>query len=89
MSFQVIVHIQDDNPFVADIDELPSPTATTITFKHPRTREQRQVPWVAGPVQSVIFPLSRILFMEVGVNPSELNRGKGEGFYRPTRSDDE
>ena len=67
MAIRVIVHVLDDEPFVADIDELPASTATCIQLKNPTTRDQKTVRWTVGPVQSVIYSMSRITFIEVPI----------------------
>lgn len=67
MAIRVIVHVLDDEPFVADIEELPAPSATCVHLKNPTTRDQKSVKWTVGPVQSVIFSMSRITFIEVPI----------------------
>jgi hypothetical protein len=67
MAIRVIVHVLDDEPFMADIEELPAPTATCVHLKNPTSRDQKTVKWILGPVQSVIFSMSRITFIEVPI----------------------
>jgi hypothetical protein len=70
MAIRVIVHVIDEEPFVADVEELPAPSATCVYFKNPSTRDQKQVRWTMGAVQSVMFSMSRINFIEVPIiNP--------------------
>jgi hypothetical protein len=76
MTIRVIVHVIDEEPFVADVDELPAPSATCVYFKNPSTRDQKQVSWTMGAVQSVMFSMSRINFIEVPIiNPGEEVQG--------------
>jgi hypothetical protein len=67
MAIRVIVHILDDEPFMADIEELPAPSATCVQVKNPTSRDGKTVKWIIGPVQSVIFSMSRITFIEVPI----------------------
>jgi hypothetical protein len=67
MAIRVIVHVLDDEPFVADIEELPAPSATCVHLKNPTTRDQKQVKWTVGAVQTVIFSMARITFIEVPI----------------------
>jgi len=67
MAIRVIVHVIDEEPFVADIEELPAPTATCIQLKNPSSLDQKQVKWTRGPVQLLIFSMARITFIEVPI----------------------
>jgi hypothetical protein len=67
MAIRVIVHVLDDEPFMADIEELPAPSATCVHLKNPTSRDLKPVKWILGPVQSVIFSMSRITFIEVPI----------------------
>jgi hypothetical protein len=79
MAILVIVHVVNEEPFVADLEELPAADATCVIFKNPRTREQKRVQWLSGAVQSVIFSMSRITFIEV---PTEGSGEEVEGFVK-------
>ncbi len=72
MAFHVIVHVIDDEPFRAEIEELPEPTATCVRFKNPTTRDDNKVKWTTGAVQSVIFSMSRITFIEIPIIPGQV-----------------
>jgi hypothetical protein len=79
MAIRVIVHIVDEEPFVADVEEMPTPSATCVFFKNPSALDQKKVRWTLGPVQSVMFPMSRINFMEIPI----INPGVDvQGFVR-------
>ena len=72
MAIRVIVHVIDEEPFVADVEELPAPSATCVYFKNPSTRDQKQVRWTMGAVQSVMFSMARINFIEVPIAGAEV-----------------
>ena len=72
MAIRVIVHVIDEEPFVADVEELPAPSATCVYFKNPSTRDQKQVRWTMGAVQSVMFSMARINFIEVPIAGTDV-----------------
>lgn len=67
MSVRVVVHLVNEQPFIAEIDELPGPTATNIYLRNPRMRDGRPLPWGSGRIQGAIFPLARVSFLEIAV----------------------
>jgi hypothetical protein len=42
MAIRVIVHIVDEEPFVADVEEMPTPSATCVFFKIPSALDQKR-----------------------------------------------
>jgi len=80
MPLTVIVHISGDDPFVAEIEELPGPTDQSVTFTNPRKRDGKPLHYVSDESISVIFPWHRISFIEV--MPSEEARGEIDLFFR-------
>lgn len=69
---KIRVHIMNEEPFDADMDEMPAPNATYIFIKNPRTKEGKPVNWVAGSATGFIFPFSRIAFIERLVGPFDV-----------------
>ena len=76
----VIVHVMGEDPFVAEIEELPKPTDQAVTFTNPRRRDNKPLQHVDSETLSVIFPWHRISFIEV--MPSEETRGDVDLFFR-------
>jgi hypothetical protein len=68
----VVIHLQNEDPILADMDELPSPTATVIYFTNPRKRDKKNVNWVSPGARMFIFPMARINFIEVVTSEEEL-----------------
>lgn len=79
---RVRVHILNEEPFDADMEEMPAPNATYILVKNPHTREGRLVTWGAAGATGFIFPLSRIAFIERLVGRGEETAV--EKHYRDT-----
>jgi hypothetical protein len=65
MAIEVIVHLQNEDPVVADMDEMPDPTHMTITLSNPRRRDGRPLHYVTEGARLFIFPWSRVTFIEV------------------------
>jgi hypothetical protein len=76
----VLVHIANEDPILAEMEELPNPSDSFITITNPRRKDGKPVPYLAGGVRSVMFPWWRISFLEVMV--SEAEQHDIIGFYR-------
>lgn len=71
MARSVIIHLSNEDPVLADMEEMPSPTATTITFTNPRTRDGKNIKWVTAGATMFIFPLWRVNFIELVTSEEE------------------
>lgn len=80
MSTRVTVHVNNDDPFVADMEELPEASASFVYVTNPRTREGRPVAWNSGSTKGFIFPLWRITYIEVMVTDDDIDAVKA--FYK-------
>jgi hypothetical protein len=80
MAITVIVHVVGAEPFVAEIEEIPDPTAQIITCTNPRQRNGKQLSYVEADATRVIFPWHRISFLET--LPSEQDDEEVESFFR-------
>lgn len=79
MPYTLFVHLVGEEPFLLEVEELPNPTDTLITGKHPRRRDNKNVPYILEEVTTVIFPLTRISFLEV------MPSGEEEDIFKPFR----
>jgi len=61
----IIVHIHNEDPVLCEVDELPAPTDQIITVRNPRKRDGKDLTYVDARVTTVIWPISRINFIEV------------------------
>jgi len=84
MAFRITVHVLNEEPFVAEMEELPNPTASYITFTNPRTREGRPVPWQSNGATGFLFPWARVTYLEIMVRAEDAN--EIEKFYRDSSS---
>ncbi len=76
----VIVHLTNEDPFVADMDELPGPNDTSAAFMNPRSRDGKPLRYITQGMSSLIFAWHRISFIEVMA--SEEERREVVEFFR-------
>jgi hypothetical protein len=65
MTYTVLVHLHNEDTVVAEIDELPNPQDQIIVINNPRLRDGKDLHYIQPEVQTVIFPWTRISFIEV------------------------
>jgi len=61
----VVLHMLNEDPVQGDVDELPSKSDTLIYVNNPRRRDGKDLPYLDASVNSVIWPLSRVSFIEI------------------------
>ncbi len=61
----IIIHIQNEDPVLGEVDELPSPSDQMIIVKNPRRRDGKDISYLDVNVMTVIWPVSRINFIEI------------------------
>lgn len=79
MPYTLFVHMIGEEPFLLEVEDLPNPTDTLIIGKHPRRRDNKNVPYILEEVTTVVFPLARINFLEV------MPSGEEEDIFKPFR----
>jgi hypothetical protein len=65
MAYTVLIHLLNEEPVKADMDELPSPQDTLFVAKNPRARDDKDLRYLDTNVTTVIWPISRLTFLEV------------------------
>ena len=61
----VIIHLQNEDPILGEIDSLPTPTDTLIILKSPRMKDGKDLRNLEANVTMAIWPISRVSFIEV------------------------
>lgn len=61
----VIIHISNEEPFMAEVEELPSTSDTAVYCINPRRRDGKELHYVQPEVQTIIIPWHRINFIEI------------------------
>ena len=80
MAKLVLIHVSNEDPILAEMDELPNPGDNFIVFTNPRRRDGRPVNYITAGVRTFIFPWNRISFIEVMI--SEEERREVLEFFR-------
>jgi hypothetical protein len=80
MAYSVILHLPNEEPVLAEMDELPKATDTSIIVSNLRKRDGTRVAYVESETEYLIFPWHRIGFIEI--MPSEADREKLIKFFR-------
>lgn len=80
MARTVIIHMMNEDPLVAEMDELPGPNATTIAVTSPRMLDGKGAQFITPGAITFYFPLHRISFIEV--MSGEEERREVVDFFR-------
>ena len=65
MATEVLLHIQNSEPILAEIEELPSSQDTLIKVSNPRLRDGKDLHYLATNVVTVYWPIAQISFIEI------------------------
>lgn len=65
MSITLILHIQNEEPVVGEVEELPSSTDSIIVINNPRKRDGKNLPYLDDNVVTVVWPIVRLNYIEV------------------------
>ncbi len=69
MPISVLIHIANEEPILGEIEEMPNITDTLLVVQNARRRDGKDVNYLAENVTTVIWPWSRLNFVEI--MPSE------------------
>jgi hypothetical protein len=65
MAIEVIIHLQNEDPVLAELESLPDPTHQFLYLANPRRRDGRSLHYVTEGATNFIFPWTRITFVEI------------------------
>ena len=61
----VIVHIANEDPIVCELESMPSLQDNLVLIHNPRRRDGMDVHYLDEDVNSVMFPVHRINFIQI------------------------
>jgi hypothetical protein len=61
----VIIHIQNEDPILGEIDELPKPSDMLLVVHNPRRRDGKDLSYLDPTVTTAIWPVARMHFIEL------------------------
>ena len=65
MAVEVILHLHNEDPILAEIEAMPGPTDQSIVISNPRRRDGRSLHYITEGATAFIFPWTRISFIEI------------------------
>lgn len=80
MAYTVILHIPNEDPLLAEMDEMPKTTDLFLTVTNIRRRDGSRLSNVDAEAEKFLYPWNRINFVEVLA--SEAENAKVMKFFR-------
>jgi hypothetical protein len=80
MAYTVMIHLVNEDPILAEMEELPGPSDRSITCTNLRRRDGKEIHYITPEAISFIFPWHRISFIEV--LPGGMERAEVVKFFR-------
>jgi hypothetical protein len=65
MAITIILHIQNEEAVVGEVEELPASIDNMITIINPRRIDGKDLHYLSENVVTVVWPLHRVTFIEV------------------------
>jgi hypothetical protein len=65
MAIEVLLHIANSEPVLAEIDEMPSLSDTMIKITNPRQRDGKDLHYISANVVTVYWPIESLSFIEI------------------------
>jgi hypothetical protein len=65
MAIEVILHIQNSDPVLGEIDELPDSKDTILKVSNPRQRDGKDLIYLNSNVVTVFWPIQQLTFLEI------------------------
>jgi hypothetical protein len=71
MPYTIIIHPTGEEPIIGEVEQLPESTDISIMINSPRKIDGKELHYLAENVLTVIWPISRLNFIEVLPTKSE------------------
>jgi len=71
MSHTVLIHLLNEEPILAEIEEIPKPSDQVLIVSAARRRDGREVSYLLPEASKIVFPWSRIHCVEVLLGEGE------------------
>jgi hypothetical protein len=65
MPITVVLHLQNEEAVIGEVDEIPTPTDTMVTLVNPRRMDGKDLHYLTENVVTVIWPVHRLNFIEI------------------------
>ena len=61
----VLIHMLNEDPILADVDELPQKSDSLLVVKNPRRKDGKDLSYLDASVTTIILPVSRVSLIEI------------------------
>ena len=61
----IVLHMLNEDPVLGEVEELPQKSDTVIYVNNPRRRDGKDLPYLDVSVNTVLWPMTRVSFIEV------------------------
>ncbi len=65
MAHTIVLHLNNEEAVVGEIEEIPAPTDTLLVINNPRRMDGKDLHYLSEDVVTVIWPVSRLNFLEI------------------------
>lgn len=65
MSIAVLVHIVNEEPIAAEVEDMPQPGTQFMTLRNPRRRDGKDLHYLEEEVSIMLIPWHRINFVQI------------------------
>lgn len=65
MAYTIVLHLNNEEAVIGEMEEIPSPADTLLVVNNPRRVDGKDLHYLSEDVVTVIWPISRINFLEV------------------------
>ncbi len=65
MALTILLHIENEDAVVGEVEELPDPQSQYLTLTSPRLRDGRDVTYLLPETNTVIYPWHRVMSVEI------------------------
>lgn len=71
MAKTVVLHVQNEEPILCEVEELPGPNDRIVKVRNPRRLDGKDLHYLAENVVTVIWPIDKLNFIEVLASEEE------------------
>ena len=61
----ILIHLNNDEPVLGEIDNMPNPNDQLIKVKNPRSRDGKDLRYLQASVTEIYLPIVRMTFIEI------------------------
>ena len=69
--YVLLVHVLNEDPVLAEVEELPDPKDQFLLVQNPRRRDGKDLHYLQANVSSMILPWHRVAFVEIVPSEAE------------------